>query len=157
MAVYGAGGGIVCAASRPLGSLGRAKLVIDQALYWLIVDTENEARHLTGLFNSPAIDPPIAAFQPQGQQKERHIHRLPKLVTPRFDPSDPLHQEVVDQASTLLDEWQSEVGTDAIKERLDRNRALAWRRSFLRRLIADLPAFGDYAKVCWALYNSTVD
>jgi hypothetical protein len=157
LVVFGAGGGVACAASRPLAGLNPTKLVIDQTLYWLVVDTEDEALYLTGLFNSPAIIPVIAAFQPQGQQKERHVHTLPKLVTPRFDPADPLHQEVVTQTAALLAEWQGQVTTAAIGERLDPNKALASRRTFLRGKIAELPAFSDYAEACEALYDSTTE
>ena len=157
LVVYGAGGGVVCAASRHLSDLDPDKLVVDQTLYWLVVDTEDEARYLTGLFNSPAIDPLIRAFQPQGQQKERHIHTLPRLVTPPFDTSDPLHREVVDRTSALLDEWQVAVEADEIRERLNPNKALASRRTFLRGKIAELSAYDEYEAVCKILYDSTED
>lgn len=155
LVVFGAGGGVPCAANRALASLNHSKLVIDQTLYWLVVETEDEALYLAGLFNSPAIIPVITAFQPQGQQKERHVHTLPKLVTPRFDPADPQHQEVVERTRALLDEWQGQLSEASIKERLDPNKALASRRTFLRGKIADLPSFGQYAAACKALYDST--
>lgn len=156
LVVYGAGGGVVCAATRPLSNFATDKLVIDQTLYWLVVDTEDEAIYLTGLFNSPAIDPLITAFQPQGQQKERHIHLLPKLVTPRFDPADPLHQEVVARTTALLTEWRGELVKPAAQERVNPCKALASRRSYLRReIIEKLPAYAAYAEACTSVYDST--
>lgn len=156
LVVFGAGGGVVCAASRSLSSLDPARLVIDQTLYWVAVDTEDEALYLSGLFNSPAIDPLITAFQPQGQRKERHIHLLPKLVTPKFDPADPLHQAVVDATASLLTEWSDARQTAAVRERLDPNKALAPRRSHLRReVIGRLPSYDAYTAACADLYEST--
>lgn len=131
--------------------------MIDQTLYWLVVDTEDEARYLTGLFNSPAIDPLVTAFQPQGQRKERHIHSLPKLVTPPFDSSDPLHQEVVERTSTLLDEWQVEGEGERSSREAGSQQGPASRRTFLRRQISRLSAYRDFAEVCRALYDATAD
>lgn len=156
LVVYGAGGGVVCAASRSLSTLTPERLVIDQTLYWHVVESEDEALYLSGLFNSPAIDPLISAFQPQGQQKERHIHRLPVLVTPKFDPSDPTHQSVVSATRELVAEWTALLATHSLDDRLDPCKALAGRRSHLRSQLASLNSFESYAASCEALYQSSV-
>jgi hypothetical protein len=156
LVVYGAGGGVVCAAFRPLATLRPERIVIDQTLYWHVVDSEDEALYLSGLFNSPAIESLISAFQPQGQQKERHIHRLPALVTPKFDPGDPAHQAVVTTTRALVLEWSELLDSHSLDDRLDPCKALAGRRSYLRGRLAALNSFREYATSCEALYRSSV-
>ena len=140
LVVFGAGGGVVCSAFRVLTEDDAAKLAIDQTLYWHVVATEDEALYLVGMFNAPAMAPVIAAFQPQGQQGERHIHKLPALVTPRFDPGDPAHQAVVVAVRLLIEEWRAEVEcSEALRLQFDPCKDLARRRSVLRRAILALP------------------
>ena len=154
LVVYGAGGGVVCAATRPLSSLDPEKLVIDQTLYWHQVATADEALYLVGMFNSPAIEPLITAFQPQGQQGERHIHKLPVLVTPRYDPADPDHTAVVSATRALIAQWELEASKPENLLKLDPVGALASRRSFLRSKIAELSLFSAYASACEVVYAS---
>lgn len=154
LVVYGAGGGVVCAAARKLDAFDPDKLVIDQTLYWHVVSTLDEALYLTGLFNSSAIEPVIAAFQPQGQQGERHIHRLPVLVTPRFDVADPDHLAVVEATRVLVTEWEGHMADPDVVEKLSPTKALASRRSYLRKRVFDLPAFEAWQAACERIYSS---
>lgn len=145
LVVYGAGGGVVCAAYRQLTDEDVQRLTIDQTLYWQVVHTEEEALYLVGMFNSPAIRRVIAAFQPQGQQGERHIHRLPAMVTPRFDPTDPDHQAVVEATRNYKEEAESLVEADTtLHPKLDPNKALAPRRLALRRVFEGIGNFHEY-------------
>jgi hypothetical protein len=154
LVVYGAGGGVVCAAYRLLEEDDEARLVVDQTLYWHVVESEEEALYLAGMFNSPALGPVIAAFQPKGQQGERHIHRLPVLVTPRFDAADPAHLAVVEVTRTLLQQWRHALGSEAeLKERLDPCRALASRRTALRRAVEALPAASDWSEATTGVFE----
>ena len=154
LVVYGAGGSTVCAGARPVSSFDLTKLVIDQTLYWHIVESQEEALYLTGMLNSPAIEGLISAFQPQGQQGERHIHRLPALVTPRFDPGDPTHIAVVDATQDLVQEWEAREADADVIAKLDPVRALAARRRWLRNEMVKLTSWEPYSSACAEAYAS---
>ena len=154
LVVYGAGGGVVCAAYRQLTGEDVQKLAIDQTLYWHMVSTEEEALYLVGMFNSPAIASVIAAFQPQGQQGERHIHRLPAMVTPRFDPTDPAHQAVVEVTRNFKEEVESLIQSNTLLyQKLNPNNALASRRLALRRAFEGLTTFQEFNAVTQRVFD----
>jgi hypothetical protein len=155
LVVYGAGGGTPAAASVPLDSLDRGRLVIDQTLYWLRVAGEDEAVYLSGLFNSDALKELIGEFQPRGAFGERHVHTLPAAVTPRFDPDESAHVAVLEATRELVDEYRAALDTDEIAPQLDPNRSLAHRRRVLRRsVLPSLDAFAAYDAACRALYGT---
>jgi hypothetical protein len=104
LVVYGAGGGITAAAYAPLSRFQVGRLVIDQTLYSLVVDTEAEAIYITGLFNSAAMHSLITEFVPRGAFGGRHLHKLPTTVTPAYDSSQTLHTAVASATSNLLGE-----------------------------------------------------
>jgi methylase of polypeptide subunit release factors len=153
LVVYGAGGSAVCAGARPTASLDMSRLVIDQTLYWHVVLSEDESLYLTGMFNSPAIENLIAAYQPQGQRGERHIHRLPALVTPQFDQGDPTHRDVVAATRLLVRDWQDRESDTDVVARLDPVRSLAYRRRWLRGEMIKLPSWEPYSEACALAYG----
>jgi SAM-dependent methyltransferase len=152
--VYGAGGGVVAAATVPLESLDRERLTIDQTLYWSIAADLDEALYYCGLLNSDALLELIGEFQPRGAFGKRHVHTLPTAVTPRFEPDRDTHRAVVAATRALLEEYRAAIRADEVARCLDPNRALASRRRTLRRtVLPSLPAFADYAAACRALYG----
>jgi hypothetical protein len=151
----GAGGSLVCAAYLPVDQIDRAKLIIDQTLYWATVSSEDEAIYLTGLFNSEAINRVIQDFQPRGAFGERHIHKLAHESTPPFDPTQEAHLEVVRQTRKLLTEYANLRAADPEFEKLlnPNYSTLAPRRSRIRKLIKQLSAYPGYELACSNLYG----
>ena len=72
---------------------------IDHKLYWAAVESYAEAFYLAGLLNSEAIRTKIAALQSRGRWGARDFDKLVfELPIPRFEPSDPLHRDLVGAA-----------------------------------------------------------
>lgn len=109
----GSGGSNVCSAYAQMDASIVSKLIIDQTLYWALVDDEETAIYLTGLFNSEAINPIIREFQPSGLFRERHVHTLPHEVTPPYDPSLAAHQDVVAATRALLTDYEMAKASDS--------------------------------------------
>ncbi len=151
----GAGGKLVCATYSAIATLNVAKLIVDQTLYWATVATEEEAIYLSGLLNSEAINTVIQDFQPRGAFGERHIHKLPIEATPPFDPSQAVHQEVVEQTKKLLSDYESLKKSDKVfRAMLDPNSSsLASRRRKIRDKIKQLPSYEAYELACRDLYG----
>jgi hypothetical protein len=155
----GAGGSDICSAFIDLGRIPAEKLIVDQTLYWAHVESRGAALYLTGLFNSEAANQLIKAFQPRGQQGERHIHELAFGITPPFDPSRPEHVEVVKATARLMSEYDKarqfamKKGDDGVLQWLDPGKDLAKRRSRLRGIIRELPGYRDYENACRAVYG----
>lgn len=151
----GSGGSSVCAAYAPTSRFPCEKSVIDQTLYWTVVETEDEALYLTGLFNSEAINLVIKEFQPRGQFGERHIHKLPLGVTPPFDPGKPDHMDVVFKTKQLKEEWERYKSANAmvIQDLLNPNKSkLHIRRRKIKVILRTLPSWQDYESACKAIY-----
>ena len=155
----GAGGSDVCAGFISLEEVPNEKLLVDQTLYWSLVSTEEEALYLAGLLNSDAANELIKAFQPRGQQGERHIHELAFGITPPFDPEQQSHIEVVNLTRVLLKEYftfieeKQKVGDRSFLQWLQPGRSLARRRSKLREVIRTVPTYADYTSACRAVYG----
>jgi hypothetical protein len=151
----GAGGGNVCCAFAATSSFDLRKLVIDQTLYWAQVATEDEAIYLSGLFNSEAINEVIKEFQPKGAFGERHVHKLPFGVTPPFDPSQAVHQDVVDKTRRLIADYKRLKARDRdMGKLLDPNwGSLARRRLHIQRKLKALDSYADYHEACRNLYG----
>jgi hypothetical protein len=151
----GAGGSNVCAAYAPTIRFPQDKSVIDQTLYWAVVNTEDEALYLTGLLNSAAVNEVIKEFQPRGQFGERHIHKLPLGSTPPFDPANPAHMEVVAKTSQLLSDWAAYKADNLadVQDLLNPNKSkLHIRRMRIRNILVGLPTWNDYESACKAVY-----
>lgn len=156
LVLFGAGGSFTTAAAVPLSSIDANRLIVDQTLYWRVVGTKEEALYLTGLLNSPQLDALIAEFQPQGKFGRRHIHELPLKVTPRFDASNPLHQNVVQATRSLVTDYEAKVRKDPKLQHLfEPQRSIAHRRLVLRTSeVPSLASFDFYKAACEALYRS---
>jgi hypothetical protein len=155
LVLTGAGGGRVCCAFAATDSFDLNRLVIDQTLYWAQVPSEEEAVYLAGLLNSEAISSVIKDFQPKGAFGERHVHKLPFGVTPRFDPSQAAHQDVVDQTRKVLDDYaHAKLSDPQLRRLLDPNAgSLAQRRRGIQQKFAALPSYADYTAACRSLYG----
>lgn len=151
----GAGGSNVCAAYAPASHFDRNKTVIDQTLYWVEVESEEEAIYFTGLLNSMAINECIREFQPRGQFGERHIHKLPLGVTPPFDSENQAHIDVVDKTRQLVVEWNEEKANNSVKTQdlLDSNKSvLHIRRRKIKELLVTMPSWPEFENACRAVY-----
>lgn len=151
----GAGGDNPCSGYVPAAMVNATgRLIIDQTLYCAGVETEDEAIYLSGLLNSEALNDVIKEFQPRGQFGARHVHTLPFGVTPKFDPSDAAHADVVDKTRALIGEWRAaKSGDPALAALLDPNLSLAQRRRKIRMKIQALPGYADYDLACRNLYG----
>lgn len=154
----GAGGSDVCSAFIPLNIIPSDKLLIDQTLYWAWVANENEAVYLSGMLNSEAANELIKAFQPRGQQGERHIHELAFGITPPFDPAQEVHAEVVRITKALLTEYDERIKSaeqngEEFIQWLNPGKDLARRRSKLREIIMLLPSYEAYTIACRSVYG----
>lgn len=149
----GAGGSDICSAFVSLDNISHKKLLIDQTLYWAWVKTEEEALYLCGIFNSEAANDRIKAYQPRGQQGERHIHELVFGITPPYDSSKKAHQEVVRSTKVLISDYyayleaEKKCKNESLKW-LDPSRKLSTRRSRLWEAIKSLPSYEPYKKAC---------
>jgi len=147
--LFGAGGSNPCASYISSNSTQANRLVIDQTLYWVQVETEQEAIYLTAIINSDSLKKIIKAFQPKGQQGERHIHTLPLEAIPDFDRNNLIHRNIVDSTRTLLHELNAELQTNQLLiSQLDPNKNLATRRRFIMNEIRKFKSFEEYDMAC---------
>lgn len=151
----GTSGSSVCGAYKDANDMNVERTIIDQTLNWVHIQTEDEALYLTGLMNSEAIDMAISIFQPRGQQGQRHIHSLPYEVTPKYDPTNAVHQQVVENTELLLSQYNRLKMRDSsiIKKILPQNGSLARRRTYSRNKIKSLENYSNYEKACRIIYN----
>jgi len=153
----GAGGSDICSAFIALDNIAYKKLLIDQTLYWAWVKTREEALYLCGMFNSEAANGLIKAYQPRGQQGERHIHELVFGITPPYDSSKKTHQEVVRATEMLISDYYTYLdvrskNNDELLKWLDPSRKLSTRRSRLWEVIRSLPSYKPYKTACENAY-----
>lgn len=72
--------------------LEQTDAVIDHTLYWASLETIEEARYLTAIFNSQALADAVAPLQARGQHNPRHFDmHIFELPFPTYDPSDEVH------------------------------------------------------------------
>jgi SAM-dependent methyltransferase len=85
-------GGMYLAAAR----VDDPRVIIDHKLYWASVDSVDEGRYLTALFNSDSFTLAIRRYQARGEHNPRdfdkYVFRVP---FPLFDPQHPVHAEVI--------------------------------------------------------------
>ncbi|MBQ4832983.1 hypothetical protein J8L70_07005 [Pseudoalteromonas sp. MMG010] len=152
LVMTGAGGDVVCSAYKNLEHLDSSKLIIDQTLYWTIVESEDEAIYLTGLFNSQAINDIIKEFQPRGQFGARHVHTLAFGTTPKFNSSDELHKNVVNKTKQLMKQFFN-LSDEVLNKLLDTNYYMPTRRRKIRNELALTTVYSDYENACAELYG----
>lgn len=152
LVVYGAGGKNICSAYMLIDNPD--KYVIDQTLYWAMVDTEEEAIYLSAILNCPTLNDTIAAFQPQGVFGERHVHTLPIDYIPRYNQEDSRHVELVNKAKILFNELYSELSIDMI----DPNKGmLSSRRKKVSQILCGLPSYTSYVTLCESILHGEID
>lgn len=149
--VAGAGGKHICAACLPVADT--QTLVIDQTLYWKVLDHAQEAWFCVALLNSHAMTEAIMPFNPKGAFGERHIHALPYRLMPAFDATNEDHLRIAALARELADIAQNTVAADAYLN--DPNRALPVRRTRLRKAIAATGQMQELELLCAAALGTT--
>jgi len=74
--------------------------IVENTLYWHAVSAESEALFLTAILNSEAARQRVEQFQARGQWGARHFDKaMFNLPIPRFDPSQPLHNDLAAAAA----------------------------------------------------------
>lgn len=152
LVVYPASGEVPAANYVRIASLGEQPPLIDQTLYWLIVQTEDEAVYMCGLLNSPSLAEYIRPYLPEGAFGGRHLHTLPVRTMPKFDPIDAEHAEIVRATRNLIRQLNGARVDSGGLGMLDLNRRLQSRRIAARRLIESLPGYGEYKAACAKIY-----
>jgi hypothetical protein len=141
LVLNGAGGGVACAAMLAISEA--LDIVVDQTLYWSLVDTEDEAWYRVGLINTDALRA-IREFVPEGELGPRHLHTLPNRVIPRFDPSNLDHTQVRDLAKRLSALVGPFIAADTAIS--DPSKPIASRRRCLRNRLMQLAEFTTLEK-----------
>lgn len=154
LVVYGAGGGIPAAACAQVRVLGDVPPVIDQTLYWILTENEDEAVFLTGLINSESLLERIADFIPEGDFGDRHLHTLPSKAVPQYDAADETHARVVDATRQLISELNGHRHVAPDGELFTIDVPMVSRRSRLRALIKSLESYHEYEAACAGLYET---
>ena len=148
LVLYGAGGSNVAASYLPLTN-ENVDIVVDQTLYYLVVDNEDEAVFVTGLLNSDVLSEAITIYQPSGRFGERHIHTLPKFFIPQYNSNNTDHTDFVDATRCVIDELMTKLSTDSVVHQLtDPNYSvLASKRRRLLNVIHSLNTFAEYDRI----------
>lgn len=143
--LYGAGGSNVAAAYTPI-TPSNADIIVDQTLYYKVVDYEPEAIFITGLLNSDVLSEAITTYQPSGIFGERHIHTLPRYFIPAFDRNNKNHSDFVSATKSLIDELSTRLSNDSTIQNLinPNNSTLSSRRKRLLVEIHKLESFTEF-------------
>jgi SAM-dependent methyltransferase len=82
-----------------IAMLRDAGAVIEHALYWTAPATEEEGRYLEAILNSETARERAEHLQARGQWGARHFDKVMlSLPIPKYDPAEPLHQELAQAA-----------------------------------------------------------
>jgi len=93
--IYAASGAIPTACV-----LRNSSAIVEHALYYCTVQTENEAKYLSAILNSETARSRVAALQARGQWGARHFDKVMfNLPIPRFDEKNKLHRDLAEAAS----------------------------------------------------------
>jgi hypothetical protein len=144
LVLAGAGGKHIAAACVPVENA--RDLIIDQTLYWQVVNDEAEAWFRVGMLNSHALTEAIRPFNPKGDFGERHIHTLPYRVMPPFDPANELHVSIARLAVSVAADARRLSGE--VPSLCDLTRALPTRRTVLRGLLQKIPSTQQLEQLC---------
>ena len=82
----------------PDALLGEKLVIPDHKLYFVPVDTEDEAAYLTALLNSPTISGAVSAY---AAQLSLGTSVVEYLNIPAFAPSNSLHQQLTELAKAI--------------------------------------------------------
>lgn len=153
LVLAGAGGKNICAASVPLAEA--EDLVVDQTLYWKVVENASEAWFQVGMLNSIALTVATLPFNPKGDFSERHIHTLPYRLMPPYDPTNDGHSQIADLAERLAVLASVHSTTDVYLA--DPTKALSARRRKLRELLRNTPLMSQLEYLAEAVLGVTAE
>ncbi|GAB1088654.1 MAG: N-6 DNA methylase [Shewanella algae] len=149
LVVYSASGDYPAAAKFTVTPGTADKLIIDQTLYWMVVNDNEQADYIVGLMNSSRLSEVIRPFQPAGLQGRRHLHLIPPSVIPEWDPSNQLHVDVIATTRALFSELELAIqNCPDIRHVVETPSVVSRRRTALRKLLATLPSYDAYEKAC---------
>ena len=94
MVHYGAGGTNPAAAILDCSHFNSTRFVADQTTYFFYTESFYEASFVSGVLNSSIVSQKISSFQSKGSFGERHIHKLPLQLIPRYDSGDSAHLSI---------------------------------------------------------------
>lgn len=152
LVVAGAGGKHICAACLPVADA--QDLVIDQTLYWKVMNLADEAWFCVAVLNSHAMTEAITPFNPKGAFGERHIHALPYRLMPVFDSTNEDHIQIAELAREAAVIAQTIVAGDEYL--YNPTRALHLRRSRLRKALFATELVQELELLCAAALGTTV-
>lgn len=151
LVLSGAGGEHICAACI---SVDRARdIIIDQTLYWQVVDHPDEAWYMVGMLNSPAMTEAVLPFNPKGEFGGRHIHTTPYRLMPQFSAANEDHREIAALARKLAAVVESLVRSDPYLA--DPARPLENRRRKVRRELESTTEFRRLEGLCARILGTT--
>jgi hypothetical protein len=152
--LYNAHGKHVRAANIPFTKINNEKTVIEQGLYWYIADCEAEALYITALFNSYALRSIIIEFQAKGSFGERHIHKLPCEITPKFNMNNPDHLNVVRTSRKLKNRFEKGIYDSDIAQYISPSISdTKTRREKINSFLEGLPEYNEYEVACREVYR----
>lgn len=146
--VYGAGGENLAATLFKCTEI--RKFAPDQTVYWYGCESYDEAIFYTALLNSSALNKAIKEFQPDGNFGKRHIHTLPLMFIPKFDPINDLHSNVVRTTKQLKNEIADLIlNNEKVANLVDPSMGtLSRRRTAFRNEISTLDSYREYEDAC---------
>jgi hypothetical protein len=153
LVLSGAGGTYICAACLPVSQATR--LVIDQTLYWQVVESADDAWFRTGMLNSGALTDAILPFNPEGDFGPRHIHTLPYRVMPPYDASNSQHVAIAKAAQDVADKASAIFKSDGYIS--DPSKALHVRRKKLREKLEEIAEVKNLEQQCAVALGVDVD
>lgn len=148
--LIGAGGEIPAAAAVSAPFL--TDVVIDQTLYWLAVDTEDEALYVVALLNSPRLREALEGVIPEGEFGGRHLHTVPLSLVPRYDSANALHLKVVAATRSLIEDLKdASTNQPELARLLTIEIDMKIRRSRIRQALASCESYAAYVEAVGAV------
>lgn len=135
LTLAGAGGKNICAACVPLSDA--KDLVVDQTLYWKVIEDKGEAWFQVGMLNSRAMTMATLPFNPKGDFSERHIHTLPYRLMPNYDQQNDDHSRIAVLAEEIATLAATHAQTDPYLS--NPSNALTARRRKMREFLDGSP------------------
>lgn len=149
LVLAGAGGKHISAACLPVSEVDR--LVVDQTLYWQVVQNEDEAWFRVAMLNSAALTEAIMPFNPKGDFAERHVHTLPYRIMPPYDGSNETHRSIAALGKQVAGIAASIVTGDPYLS--DPGRSLPVRRRRMRDRLAAVAQQQELERLCAAVLS----
>ena len=141
LVLYGAGGSNLCAAYMKI----TGEIIIDQTLYWTVVESEDEAIYISAMLNCPKLNEIITTFQPQGLFGKRHIHTLPLNYIPVYNVANESMKLLVSTTRLLIDELKTSTPSNLLNPNKG---SLATRRKKINRIMIQQNSYNNYISIC---------